>query len=350
MPPRLPALPEISLETKVAFLRQATCFSEPTRGVDTVETHMSWVFLTDDYAYKLKKPVRRDAFDFRTPESRHFYCEEEVRLNRRLAPDVYLGVVALAVDATGNLRLDGDGRPVDFLVKMRRLPAGKMLDVAIGNGSASQEDIRRVANRLAVFFRECPPVSIEPLAYRSAFHEGIACNLLELSRPAYQLPVERIARLCTAQESVLDARREWLDRRVLEGRIVEGHGDLRPEHICLEEGLPIIDCLEFSRDLRLLDPADEIGFLALECERLAAQELAGHLLRAYSEISEDRPNPSLVHFYQSYRAGVRARIAIRHLDEERFRKSGKWRRRACEYLALAEAHQASISSVIDPPP
>ena len=117
----LPAF-DITLESKVAFLRHPTSFPEPAYRVEAIETHMSWVFLTDGYAYKLKKPVCQEFFDFRTVEARHHYCQEEVRLNRRLAEDIYLGLVALSMDAHGHLQLDQHGTIVDWLVKMHRLP------------------------------------------------------------------------------------------------------------------------------------------------------------------------------------------------------------------------------------
>lgn len=347
MPAQLPTVPDIALESKLAFLRQPTSYPEPAYRVEAIETHMSWVFLTEGYAYKLKKPVCHDLLDFRTIEARRHFCEEEVRLNRRLAAQVYIGIVALSIDALGHLQLGECGASIDWLVKMRRLPTQYMLDYAIQNGTAGVDDIRRVATRLAAFYQNCMPVAVDPAAYRAGFLYGIDRNLEELGRPAYQLPVERVRSLCRAQRAILNEQPNWFEVRVLAGRIVEGHGDLRPEHICLAPEVAVIDCLEFSRDLRIADAADELAFLALECERLGAPGLGSALLFAYGETSGDWPNPALVHFYQSYRATLRARIAIRHLDEEKFRYSAQWRRRASEYLQLAERHQDSINSVTD---
>jgi aminoglycoside phosphotransferase family enzyme len=129
-----------------------------------------------------------------------------------------------------------------------------------------------------------------------------------------------------------------MDDRLNSDRIVEGHGDLRPEHICLEPELPIIDCLEFSRELRISDTADELAFLMLECERLGAADFGDLLLKSYCEISGDWPNVTLTHFYRSCRASLRAMVTIRHLNEETFRYSPEWRRRAEDYLHLAQQH------------
>lgn len=345
----IPSPPEISLESKLAFLRQATSFPEPSGRVEAIETHMSWVFLTDGVAYKLKKPVSHDVLDFRTVDARRHYCEEEVRLNRRLAADIYLGVVALTIDCHGHLQLDGQGDTVDWLVKMRRLPAAHMLDHVIRNRTVRARDMRRIAARLAAFYRQCNPVALPTEAYRAAFLHAIDLDERELTQPQYRLPAGQVRDLCGALRAILNDRQAWFDARVRAGKIVEGHGDLRPEHICLVPEIAVIDCLEFSRDLRIVDPADEIGFLALECERLGAAPAGALLLRAYKELTGDRPSAALVHFYQSYRAILRARLAIRHLDEEKFRRSAEWRRRADDYLTLAQQHQVAISSVIEPP-
>jgi aminoglycoside phosphotransferase family enzyme len=344
-----PAAADVMLESKVAFLRQPSSFPEPAYRVEAIETHMSWVFLTDRHAYKLKKPVCHDFLDFRTLEARRHYCEEELRLNRRLAAEVYLGVVALSIDARGKLQLGKHGTVIDWLVKMRRLPTRHMLDYALRNRTASADDIGRVAARMTAFYRECAPIDVEPSAYRAKFLREIACNEEELSRPAYQLATGQVQRLCRAQRAVVNDRHDWFDARVREGKIIEGHGDLRPEHVCLHPAVAVIDCLEFSRDLRIIDPADELAFLALECERLGMPELGEALLRDYFARSQDRPHPALTHFYRSFRAALRARIAIRHLDEEKFRYSAEWHRRGAEYLQLAQAHQDSINSLTDSP-
>jgi aminoglycoside phosphotransferase family enzyme len=340
---------EITLESKVAFLRQSSSFPEPAYRVEAIETHMSWVFLTERFAYKLKKPVCHDFLDFRTIEARRHYCEEELRLNRRLAASVYLGLVGLSINPLGSLELGEHGTVLDWLVKMRRLPSEHMLDYAIRHRSASADDIGRVAARMAEFYRDCPPVALDPAAYRASFLHTIERNEETLVQPVYQLSIDHVHSLCRAQRDVLSGQSGWFDARVEAGRIIEGHGDLRPEHVCLSPTVAVIDCLEFSRALRILDAADELAYLALECERLGMPELGEPLLRAYGDVSGDRPKRALLHFYQSFRATLRARIAIMHLDEEKFRYSDEWRRRGIDYLQLAQRHQDAINSVSDSP-
>lgn len=335
---RVKTSPEVTVESKVAFLRQPTSFQETTYRVEAIETHMSWVFLTDEHAYKLKKPVRYSFLDFSTKEARRHYCEEELRLNRRLAAEVYLGIVQLTLNSLGHLQLDGTGDALDWLVKMSRLPTHRMLDYCIKNGTAGPQDGYRIAAKLANFYRICPLIAIDRINYCDRFERQIEEIRNELSLPAYQLPLELIDGMCSAQRAALEQMADLFDERVKGKRIVEGHGDLRPEHISLEPEVPIIDCLEFSRDLRSVDTADEFAFLALECEWLGAPDFGNLLMRAYSEASDDWPNPSLIHFYKSCRASLRAMVAIRHLNEETFRFSPVWRRRTEEYLQLAKLH------------
>jgi aminoglycoside phosphotransferase family enzyme len=345
----MPSAFGVMLESKVAFLRQASSFPDPAYRVEAIETHMSWVFLTEAYAYKLKKPVCHELLDFSTVEARHHYCKEEVRLNRRLAAQVYIGIVALSIDANGHLHLGEDGTIIDWLVKMHRLPAQHMLDYAIKNRTASTHDIRRVASKLAAFYCNSLPINIEAEAYRTPFLSDINRNRETLSRPAYQLAAEQICKLCDDQCRFFLAHSDKFDERVKNKKIFEGHGDLRPEHICLEPTIAVIDCLEFSRALRITDAVDELGFLALECERLGMPDLGHVLLDVYSKLSGDTYHPLLLHFYQSYRATLRARIAIKHLDEAKFRYSSEWRSRATHYLKLAQQHQDAINSVIESP-
>jgi len=333
-----PAGADPGLAAKVAFLLQPQSYPEPTAAVMPIETHMSWVFLTDRFAYKLKKPVRRSYLDFSTEALRERNCSEEVRLNRRLSDDVYVGTMPLTLDAGGGFRVGGSGHVVDWLVKMRRLPAERMLDRLIRERAYSVDDVRRVVAKLSRFYRGALPLALTPAAYRSRIAAGIDENLRELAASRYALPVKLVQHVCAGQRRWLDSQAALLDARVKGGRVIEANGDLRPEHICLEPEPQIIDCLEFSADFRMLDAADELAFLALECERLGAPELRQPIFATYAEVTGDAPPDALLHFYQSCRACSRARIAIWHLDDAEVREPRKWSGQAVNYLRLAQAH------------
>ncbi|CAG9185588.1 hypothetical protein [Cupriavidus pinatubonensis] len=339
------AVPDDSMPvaSKVALLRQPGLYPDHPRDVEVVETHMSWVFLTRDYAYKLKKPVRYDYLDFRTLAARQYYCTEEVRLNRRLAGSVYLDVVPMVLEPGGTARFGGKGAVVDWLVKMRRLPADRMLDKALSQGTATQEDARAVATRLGEFYMTLPPAPVTVDEYRGRLRRDIDDCERELSNPAFAQPVALVREVCLAQRRLLAQDPSRFDQRVKEGRIVEAHGDLRPEHICLAPPLAIIDCLEFSRQFRTLDTANEIGFLALECERLGDSDFARVLIGTYRDVTGDRPDAALLHFYQSCSACLRAKITVWHLREAIYRDSPKWPERARCYLRLAEQHMQACA-------
>lgn len=334
---------DLDLEVKVAFLCRRDSYAEGTQGVACIETHMSWVFLTDAHAYKLKKPVSYDHLDFRTLAARRRSCEAEVRLNRRLTQGVYLGTVALARTADGRLGLGARGETIDWLVKMRRLPADLMLDRVIEAGALTAERLRPAIRKLARFYADAPAVAVDPAAYRQAFEGDIGENRRDLGDPAYGLDRHRVDRVCDRQRDFLARRSDMVERRASEHRILEGHGDLRPEHICLESEPQIIDCLEFHRPFRLLDPADELSFLALECERLGAGFAPGIIFEVYRAVTGDAPPAPLLSFYKSFRAGLRAKIAVWHLRDAVVREPEKWPSLANAYLDAADRYAEDLA-------
>jgi uncharacterized protein len=334
----------VDVGDKVAALSSADSYPEIPSRVDQIETHKSWVFLTDSRVYKLKKPIRYNAVDLQSLERRHQNCREEVRLNRRLAADVYLGIAPLTADEQQGLTVDGPGEIVDWLVVMRRLPADRMLDDLIRRGALNEADVSAVTRLLSAFYQGSPPAGITPVEYRERLREDILMNREEIARAAYNLPGDTVQRIHSTQLALLENQPLLFDTRVGEGRVVEGHGDLRASHVCLEEPPVIFDCLEFDRDLRIVDAADELAFLSLECERLGAMWIGPLLFADYERLTSDRPPPQLVDFYKSYRACVWARLALWRTHE--IGKSGwsKWLSRANEYLRLAEQHSRDLQS------
>jgi aminoglycoside phosphotransferase family enzyme len=324
---------------KVRFLREPTAYPDNPGHIEVKETHMSWVFLGERFVYKLKKPVRRAFLDFSTLEARRRDCQREVRLNRRLAERVYVGKVALRAQQRGGLALGGKGSIVDWLVKMRRLPSERMLDVAILNDTLVPQDVLRFCRVLTDFYQHiATPMRMEPEAYRCRFESDIASNADELGAAELGWPVSRIERLARQQQAFVSSRGHLLEQRAQAECIVEAHGDLRPEHICLLREPVIIDCLEFNRDLRLLDPVDELAYLALECERLGAPATGAEVLRYYAEATGLGVLAELIDFYRVFRACLRAKIALWHTEDHEVRDHEKWRARARDYLGLAERY------------
>jgi aminoglycoside phosphotransferase family enzyme len=326
----------VKIAQKVAVLSDRAIYSHSPRHVDVIETHMAWVFLAGEFAFKMKKPVHYEFLDFTTLSAREFTCREELRLNRRLAPDVYLDVVPLRLDQTGALTLAGDGPVVEWLVKMKRLPADRMLDCAIEHRTVTVADVVGFAEKLTTFYRAAPPVSqsIEQVCQRfSAEHER---NVVLLSDAQFELEHVMTRTVLERMTKALSAARPLLKMRVEVGAFLEGHGDLRPEHVCLISPPVVIDCLEFNRDMRLVDPFDEIAFLDLECERLGAPWIGQRVLDICRRELSPAPPAGLLTFYRSARALLRARLALAHLTESNPRMPEKWEPRARIYIALAE--------------
>ena len=328
----------VSLQTKLDFLGKAGSYPEGAGHVEAVETHMSWVFLTDRHAYKLKKPVHYDFLDFSTLEARRFDCEEEVRLNRRLAASVYLGLVTVTLEPAGRLALDGEGDDIEWLVKMRRLSNERRLDTLIKSGALRPSDLEAVGEILSEFYCDAVPVSIDSDAYRRKYEKQIAeCkeDLLYLGSDDIRESTKRVSETLT---EFVSRNASLLDARARENRIVEAHGDLRPEHVFLESPPVIIDCLEFSRFFRDLDPAEELSYLAMECELLDGRSVGDELFRSYRVKSGDKPSPFLVDFYKAYRAFVRAKLAICHFKDPDVRDHQKWHDQTALYLRRAMAY------------
>ena len=315
----------------VEALRLPASYPNDVRYVETIETHRSWVFLTETCAYKLKKPVCLDASGGLMREARRRLCELELELNRRLAASVYLGVVPVTV-SHAHISVDGAGLPIDWLVKMRRLPRQRMLDQLIADGTLREVEVDALVASLVRFYASADSAVFDGNSYGKRLAADIGSKRSSLERPHYGLSPRDIHDLASRQRSWLTRHEELLQRRG--AGVVDAHGDLRPEHICLEPDPVIIDCLEFDRELRLLDPVSELSFLLLECRRLGAAWVGDRLIRQYGALTGDQASASLVAFYESYHALIRAAIAVWHLDDVSPVNPDAWRARAQLYLQL----------------
>ena len=327
---------QVTSQEKLDFLRDPASYGEGG-AVEAIETHFAWVFLTAHFAYKMKKSMRQDSMDYRTLRSREAGCRNELRLNRRLAPSVYLDVVPLVIRADRTLALGAHGRPVDWLVKMRRLPADRMLDQVLSGGAVRAAESAAVIGMLADFYRGARRMPCSPQDYLANLRMRVAANSRALMQRGLGLDRACIARVIHAQLEFIERHAAVLGAR--SSYLVEAHGDLRPEHIFLgsvSEPVSVIDCLEFDEGLRCFDPAEEVAFLALECLRLGGARLAQELLRGVPAATGDSIAESVSCFYTSQRAATRAKLAVWHLrDPALVRRQAHWRDRAEEYLHYA---------------
>ena len=319
-----------TLSDKVTFMRRRSSYGL-TSQVACVETHMSWVFLAGRRVYKLKKPVRFGYLDFSTLAKREAACRAELALNTALADGVYIRVTPLVLGRHG-LALGGGGEVVDWLVVMRRLDRGDMLNERIARRPPTRAELDRLAMALARFQRHARPRPNPPARYLRLLRQALIDDRTTLLRPALGLPSGAIRRVDTVLRRALRRRPAEFGARAR--RLIDGHGDLRPEHICFDGSMVrIIDRIEFNAALRLIDPLEEIAYLDLECERLGAAA-AGRRIRA-GVARASRGSEAIWLFYRCHRAMLRARLSIAHLLEPRPRTAAKWRPQAQAYLRIA---------------
>ena len=329
----------------VRLLSQPAAYSPQPREVQLVETHISWIFLTDEWAYKLKKPVQFDFLDFSSPHARRLACEDEVRLNRRLAPQVYRCVVPITSDERAGLALDGLGPEVDYVVKMRRLPSATALDQILCRHQLQPQQSETLIKYLIDFYRRLSPAAVTPSEYHEHLTAHCQANLTELLSHLGPGCERQLMRTCGALSRYVALGEPTFSERVRAGRVVEGHGDLRAEHVYLEAAPSVIDCVEFSQELRQVDVLDELSFLAMDCERLGCNLLGEQLIKAYEVACEDHPPKSLIAFYKGYRAVVRAKVAALRAAQQ-VRGDVSCDRQVHQYLTWAEHYTQQLG----PPP
>lgn len=335
------------LAEKVRFLGDPAAYGGSEGPVRAHETHMSWVFIGERTVYKLKKPVRYPYLDFSTQAKRKFFCEEELRLNRRLAAKTYRAVVPLCEEPSGAFSIGGKGQAVDWLVVMERLPAAEMLDERIRQDRVAEEDFVRIGEILARFYEARGSEKTDGRPYLKTLNDEHALNREILSRRELDLDGAATTAL-KAVETAFGFLSPMIEDRIRQGMVVEGHGDLRPEHVCLVDPVQIIDCLEFNRAMRLVDPYDEVCYLGLECAMLHAEWARPILLDVLERRIGRRPDPQLLAFYDAFRALLRARLCMAHLLETPIRHPEKWRPLALRYVAAAERACFNLPSPEDP--
>ena len=325
-------------EAKLRYLQAAIFPAQGGEPVRCLETHMSWLLLGRDQVLKLKKPVCYPFLDFSTVEARERDAREEIRVNRRLAPGIYLGLLALqwnegAFSLVPEERLPAPGQTVDWLVAMRRLPADRMLDDLIGRHMLKPSDVDALFGVLVLFYRQARRCPIAEDDYVDRLRAEIAADRDVLTLP--RLDLQHVDALLERMERALVLHDGLLRQRARERRIVEGHGDLRPEHVCLVDPPVVIDALEFDVRMREIDPFDELSFLGLECAMAGDAGIGPRLLARCADALDDHPGSPLLQLYTARRALLRARLSAAHLLEAQVRAPEQWLLQTRRYLVRA---------------
>ena len=301
---------------------------QPPPRIEVLETHISTLFFAGERVYKTKKPVDLGFLDYRALEQRRHFCEEEVRLGRRLSPEVYLGSAPITERSDGGLRVHGEGQPLEWAVEMRRLPESQMLSKMLERGELDNSVLDAVAERLVEFHAQAATGSgVNEYGSADAVLVNVEENWEQL-RPWIDYTGEASGRtpllssalfrfLRQRSRGFLEDERELFARRLTESRIREGHGDLHAGNICVTDaGLQFYDCIEFSRRLRCGDVAADLAFLAMDLDHSGFGAFSTYLVRRYAELARDAELERLLPFYKGYRAVVRAKVAaLRGLDE-----------------------------------
>ncbi len=289
-------------------------FSGNGAGAKLVETHISWVILTPDFAFKIKKPVRFDFLDFSTPTLRHKFCEAELQLNRRLAPDTYLGVLPVGLK-NGGWQIGGElDEALDFAVWMRREDDTLQLDKLLRAGKVVPNDLKKLAHQLAVFHRNhaLPHPNFKPKTLVEDFAD-LFHHEKKLVETLGESVANSLAVMRDAMPRFVERHSERLVARANTGFWVDGHGDLHSRNIFLTEPPIVFDCIEFDPHLRRLDVLNELAFLSMDFDFFGRPDLAEALLRFYQEehacitVPEDE---ALFLFFKVYRANVRLKVTL----------------------------------------
>jgi uncharacterized protein len=304
------------LPATVRALLEPQAYPHKPRRIELVQTQMSFIFLTGEYAYKVKKPVNLGYLDYTTLEKRRFFCVQELELNRRLCAGAYLDVVPIT-EKNGAFHVEGQGEATEYAVKMRQLPAERMLDRLLVQGQVTSEMVAKVAEKLVSFHQraETSP-EIGAFGRLEVIRGNCDENFAQTERyVGASITAEQYRRIKSHTGDFLEGNARLFDERVKGGRIRDCHGDLHAAHVCFTDHICIYDCIEFNDRFRYCDVASELAFLAMDLDRYREAGLSQRLVSTYVESSRDEELMKLLDFYKCYRAYVRGKVESFKLDD-----------------------------------
>lgn len=325
----------------VQALTNPKAYPHNPKTIELVQTQISFVFLAGAYVYKVKKPVDFGFLDFTTLQKRLFYCQQEVTLNRRLCPDFYLGVVPI-IQKDKNFLVEGNGKAVEYAVKMRPLPDQRMMDRLLRNNQVTPEMVEKVAKRLVKFHQEAEiSKQLAEIGSLDTVAKNSEENFVQAKSYVNQtITPKQYERIKDYTYQFMKENEKLFAKRVKEGRIKDCHGDLHAAHICLTDGICIFDCIEFNDRFRYIDVASEIAFLCMDLDYHGHPKLAQHFAEAYVKASGDKELVKLLDFYKCYRAYVRGKVESFQLDDPHIPAEQKAEKAevAKKYFELAESY------------
>lgn len=308
-------------------------------GFELIETHISWVLLGDGVVYKIKKPVKFSFLDFSTYEKRKFLCEEELRLNRRLSPQIYLAVVPI-VEKDGRITLGGEGKALEYAVKMRRLPQHRRMDNLLKEGKVTSEHIKEIAGIVAEFHKKIDIVNDKRYSSADVVKRQIddLGDFRKVIEDACGLG-SKVDFILEKSGSFIENKKQLFEKRQAEGMIKDCHGDLHSANIFITDEIVIFDCIEFSKDFRYVDVSSEIAFMAMDLDAFGREDFSKLFVDRYIELSGDAEALELLGLYKCYRANVRAKIAAIDYSQH---PGDEPKERIVKYTNLAERYAKGI--------
>jgi uncharacterized protein len=330
-----------TLPATIQALLDPLAYPHSPPEIQLAQTQMSFVFLAGDLVYKVKKGVNLGYLDYSTLEKRRFFCQQELELNRRLCPDLYLGVVPITEDG-GTFRISGKGEAVEYAVKMKRLPQDRMMDVLLSQGLIKGGMMTEVAKKLAGFHRQArTSPEIATFGGLDIIRQNTEENFVQTERYiGASISPDEHRHIKSYTDGFMRANASLFDARVREGRIRDCHGDLHAAHVCFTDAICIYDCIEFNDRFRYADVASELAFLAMDVDRYQQVELARRLVDDYVKLTQDEDIPEVLLFYKCYRAYVRGKVESFKLDDPYIPQGEKTKVLAVAqgYFRLAESY------------
>ena len=302
--------------TLIKFMLNPDTYPFKPEKVEMLQTHISYLFIAGEYVYKVKKPVNFGFLDYSTLEKRKFYCGQEIKLNSRLSPEIYLGVSEIVSDKS-ILSLDGKGEIEEYAVKMSRLPPDMMMDTMIFDKRIDKAIIKKIADKIAAFHQSADVNSdISKFGDIEIILKNANENFLQTDKfIGISLTQDEYNLIKDFSYKFIDNNKPILKKRVDENKIKDCHGDLRTEHICISDKIYIFDCIEFNDRFRYADVASEVAFLAMDLDFLGEDTLSRYFVDSYIEISGDTDIYKIINFYKCYRAYVRGKVESFQLND-----------------------------------
>jgi aminoglycoside phosphotransferase family enzyme len=331
-------------ESLIEDLLRPEAVPDPTKQIVLVQTHISLVFIADEFVYKVKKPVNFGFLDFTTFEKRAFYCRQELNLNRRLAKDIYLNVLPIRFDGKKHSMRSRKGQIVEHAVKMKRISEHRLMNSLYASGALTESHLRRLARTLATFhFHALRSPEIDAFGQADRFRINTDENFSQIRKyRGVSIEKEQFGALQEWTDRFYRTRRELFDRRIGQEKIRDCHGDLHMEHVCISRSLSIIDCIEFNNRFRYSDTVADMAFLLMDLEYHGGKNSAALLWNYYREFAGEEAVEPLLDFYKVYRAIVRGKVNSFQVDDPAISVEDKDRavQRAKKYFTLACSYMA----------